>query len=181
MEAAKRGLNNFAATPEALDVLDSKLAVDFYGKSRVMNRVELEAFYAVQLHSYCTKLSIEAKSLEEIVHSMVMPAVVRYQTELADNIGAMKEIGMDDAIGYQKDTLKRVVRNVSDIREGLEKLHKALEKAHEADNIREEADILCHKVRPQMDKIREAVDDLETFVDDQYWPLVKYRELLFVR
>mgnify|MGYP000994385678 FL=1 len=180
-EAAKRGLNNFAATPEALDVLDSKLAVDFYGKSRVMNRVELEAFYAVQLHSYCTKLSIEAKSLEEIVHSMVMPAVVRYQTELADNIGAMKEIGMDDAIGYQKDTLKRVVRNVSDIREGLEKLHKALEKAHEADNIREEADILCHKVRPQMDKIREAVDDLETFVDDQYWPLVKYRELLFVR
>ncbi|MBK8196225.1 MAG: glutamine synthetase III [Lewinellaceae bacterium] len=180
-EAAKRGLNNFAATPEALDVLDSKLAVDFYGKSRVMNKVELEAFYAVQLHSYCTKLSIEAKSLEEIVHSMVMPAVVRYQTELADNIGAMKEIGMDDAIGYQKDTLKRVVRNVSDIREGLEKLHKALEKAHEADNIREEADILCHKARPQMDKIREAVDDLETFVDDQYWPLVKYRELLFVR
>jgi glutamine synthetase len=180
-EAAKRGLNNFATTPEALDVLGKKLAQDFYGKSGVMNKVELEAFHAVQLHAYCTKLSIEAKSLEEIVHSMVMPAAVRYQTELADNIGSMKEIGMDDAIGYQKDALKRVAKDINAIREGLEKLHKALEKAHETDNVREEADILCHKVRPQMENIREAADDLEAIVDDQYWPLVKYRELLFVR
>jgi glutamine synthetase len=180
-EAAKRGLNNFATTPEALDVLGNKLAQDFYGKSGVMNKVELEAYHAVQLHAYCTKLSIEAKSLEEIVHSMVMPAAIRYQTELADNIAAMKEIDMDDAIGYQKDMLKRVVRNIADIREGLEKLHKALEKAHEAGDVREEADILCHKAKPQMDNIREAVDDLEAVVDDQYWPLVKYRELLFVR
>jgi glutamine synthetase len=180
-EAAKRGLNNFPTTPEALDVLGKKLAQDFYGKSGVMNKVELEAFHTVQLHSYCTKLSIEAKTLDEIVHSMVMPAVIRYQTELADNIGAMKEIDMDDAIGYQKDALKRVVKNANAIREGLEKLHKALEKAHDAADVREEADILCHKARPQMDNIREAVDDLESIVDDQYWPLVKYRELLFVR
>lgn len=180
-EAEKRGLNNFATTPEALDVLGKKLAQDFYAKSDVMNKVELEAFHTVQLHSYCTKLSIEAKALEEIVHSMVMPAVIRYQTELADNIGAMKEIDMDDAIGYQKDALKRVVKNASAIREGLEKLHKALEKSHEAENVREEAEILCHKAKPQMDHIRDAVDDLEAIVDDQYWPLVKYRELLFVR
>lgn len=180
-EAENRGLNNFATTPEALDVLGSKLAQDFYGKSEVMNKVELEAYHAVQLHNYCTKLHIEARSLEEIVHSMVMPAVLRYQTELAANISAMKEIDLDDAIGYQKDVLKRMVKNVAAIREGLEKLHKALEKSHEAESVRDEADILCHKARPQMDNIREAVDDLEAIVDDQYWPLVKYRELLFVR
>ena len=180
-EAAKRGLNNFATTPEALDVLSSKLAQDFYGKSGVMNKVELEAFHTVQLHSYCTKLSIEAKALDEIVHSMVMPAVIRYQTELADNIGAMKEIDMEDAIGYQKDALKRVVKNAVAIRKGLEKLEKALEKAHATDNVRDEAGILCHEAKPQMDNIRDAVDDLEAIVDDQYWPLVKYRELLFVR
>ena len=112
---------------------------------------------------------------------MVMPAVIRYQTELADNIGSMKDLDMDDAIGYQKDTLKRMVRAANEIREGLEKMNKALDKAHEADDVRGEADILCNKVKPQMDKIREAVDDLEMLVDDQYWPLVKYRELLFVK
>ncbi|MEO6759745.1 MAG: glutamine synthetase III, partial [Saprospiraceae bacterium] len=129
-EAAKRGLSNFANTPEALDVLNSQLAIDLYGKSGVMGPKELEAYYTVQLHNYCTKLNIEAKTLEDIVHSMVMPAVLRYQTELADNIGAMQEIGMEDAINYQKDTLKRLIRNVNEIREGLDKMHKALEKTH---------------------------------------------------
>jgi glutamine synthetase len=146
-----------------------------------MNKVELEAYHNVQLHSYCTKINIEARSLEEIIHSMVMPAAIRYQTELADNIASLREIDMDDAIGYQKDTLKRVTRNVNAIREALEKLHKGFEKAHHCDDIRDEADILCHKVRPQMDAIREAADDLEAVVDDQYWPLVKYREMLFMR
>lgn len=180
-EAAKRGLNNFATTPEALDVLGTKLGAELYGKSGVMSKVELEAYHNVQLHAYCTKLSIEVKALEEIVNSMVMPAAIRYQTELASNIAAMRAIDMDDSIGYQKDTLKRVIKAMSDVREGLEKLHKALEKTHDASDIREEADILCHKARPQMDKIRNAVDDLENVVDDQHWPLVKYHELLFVR
>ncbi|MCC7246320.1 MAG: glutamine synthetase III [Saprospiraceae bacterium] len=180
-EAKARGLNNFATTPEALDVLGSKMALELYSKSGVMNKVELEAYHNVQLHSYCTKINIEARSLEEIIHSMVMPAAIRYQTELADNIASLREIDMDDAIGYQKDTLKRVTRNVNAIREALEKLHKGFEKAHHCDDIRDEADILCHKVRPQMDAIREAADDLEAVVDDQYWPLVKYREMLFMR
>lgn len=180
-EAAERGLNNFANTPEALDVLGSKLAQDLYAKAGVMSAVELEAFYAVQLHIYNTKLSIEAKTLEDMVHSMVMPAVIRYQTELAQNIAAMKVIGMEDSVGYQKDKLKQVVKNTATIEESLEKLLKFLDKAHHAGSVREEAETLCNKVKPQMDNIREAVDALEAVVDDQYWPLVKYRELLFVR
>lgn len=180
-EAAARGLNNFTNTPEALDVLGNKLGQEFYSKAGIMGKVELEAYHTVQLHTYCTKLSIEAKTLEDIVNSMVMPAVLRYQTELANNINAMKNIGLEDAVAYQKDTLKSVIKDIAAIKEGLDKLDKALEKAHHADDVRQEAEILCNKVKPQMDAVRKAVDDLEAVVDDQYWPLVKYRELLFVR
>ncbi len=180
-EAATRGLNNFTNTPEALDVLDSKLAQDLYGKSGVMNKIELDAFHAVQFHAYCTKLSIEAKSLEDIVLSMIIPSVLRYQTELADNIGALRDLELDDSIGYQKDLMKQIVKNINQVREGMEKMHKALQKAHHEENIREEANILCNKVKPQMEIIREAVDNLEAIVDDQHWPLVKYREMLFMR
>lgn len=180
-EAKSRGLNNFTNTPEALDVLGTAAGQDFYLKSGVMGKVELEAYHLVQLHTYCTKLSIEAKSLEEMINSMVMPAVLRYQAELAGNIAAMKSIGFDDSVAYQKEILKGVVKDIAAIKEGLEKLDKALDKAHHAENVREEADLLCNKAKPQMDAIRKAVDDLEAVVDDQYWPLVKYRELLFVR
>jgi glutamine synthetase type III len=53
------------------------------------------------LHSYCTKLDIEAKALEEIVNSMVMPAVMRYQKELADNIAALRSIDMVQSAKFQ--------------------------------------------------------------------------------
>ncbi len=177
-EAKERGLNNFANTPEALDVLDSKMARDFFTKSDVMNEKELDAFYHVQLHNYVTKLNIEAATLSELVTSFVIPAVLRQQTELAQNIAALKAIGMDDAVDLQKDTLKAIIKNLSAIKEGLDKLEKGLEKTHHADSVRDEAGILCNKVKPQMEAIREAVDELEGVVDDQYWPLVKYRELL---
>jgi len=180
-EAKERGLNNFANTPEALDVLGTKLALEFYTKAGVMSKVELEAFHAVQLHTYCTKLNIEAEVLKELVQSMVIPAVLRYQTELAGNIGALKDIGLEDATGYQKDMLKVVIKAIAAVEEGLAKMNKGLEKAHHGDGVREEAEILCNKVKPQMENIREAIDQLEGIVDDQYWPLVKYRELLFVR
>jgi glutamine synthetase len=177
-EAKERGLNNFANTPEALDVLDSKLARDFFSKSGVMNEKELDAFYHVQLHTYVTKLNIEAATLRELVTSFVIPAVLRQQTELAQNIAALKSIGMEDSVELQKDTLKQIIKNLSVIKEGLDKLDKGLEKTHHADSVRDEAGILCNKVKPQMEIVREAVDELEGIVDDQYWPLVKYRELL---
>jgi len=180
-EASKRGLNNFEATPEALEVLSSDFAREFFSKSGVMSHDEVDAYHAVQLHIYNTRMHIEAEALEEMVHAMIMPAVLRYQTELARNIAAMREINMEDAIGYQKDKLKRLVKLVDAVREGLDKMQKALDKAHHAEAIKEEAVILCHKVRPQMDHIREAVDELEAVVDDQHWPLVKYRELLSIK
>ncbi|MBU6340243.1 MAG: glutamine synthetase III [Bacteroidetes bacterium] len=180
-EAKNRGLNNFTNTPEALDVLSKKQAVDFYGKSWVMNAIELDAFHQVQLHAYVTKLDIEAKTLIELVNSYIMPAVFRYQTELADNIGALKALDLDGEISYQKDLLKRVLKNSAEIKEGIDKINKTLEKAHHCENLREEAELLCNKVKPHMDAVRDAVDDLEGIVDDQYWPLVKYRELLFPR
>jgi len=181
VEAAARGLNNFPTTPEALDVLGSKLAQDFYDKSGVMSNVELEAFHAVQLHSYCTKLDIEAKTLEEIVVTQVLPAVMRYQTELAGNINALRSIDMVQSARVQVDLVKRIVANIDAIQSGLKKMHDAYDRAHHAADIRAEAGIFCHEVKPQMDAIRNAVDDLESIVDDQQWPLVKYRELLFIR
>lgn len=88
---------------------------------------------------------------------------------------------MDNAVGYQKDTLTQIVEKVAVVKTALEAMHRAFEKAHHAADLHEEAHLLCNEVKPQMEIIRDAVDTLEGLVDDQYWPLVKYREMLFVR
>ena len=46
---------------------------------------------------------------------------------------------------------------------------------------REKAIEFCEMVKPIFMEIRSHVDDLELYVEDQYWPLPKYREILFNR
>ena len=180
-EAARRGLNNFQNTPDALAVLNTDLAKDFYSRSGVMTPEELEAYTNVQLHIYCTKLNIEARMLDEMTHSMLMPAIIRYQTELADNIAAMTQIGMEDACDYQKNKLRKIGERTQKVRQGVDALNQSLRRAHQADNVANEANVLCKEVKPAMELIRQAMDELEGMVEDQYWPLVKYREMLFMR
>ncbi len=180
-EAARRGLSNHATTPDALEILDSKLAQEFFGNSGVMNKQELSAFLQVQLHGYITKLDIESKMLRELVNTFVLPSVVRFQTELAQNVAALKSIGMEDAASFSKEQLGKIAENVKNIQTSLALMEKAFGAAHSTDDLKIEAQIFCDDVKPQMEAIREAADDLESIVDDQYWPLVKYRELLFVR
>ncbi len=180
-EAARRGLSNHANTPEALAVLASPEAEAFYTRSNVLSKKELEALLKVQLHAYCTKLDIEAKTLTEIVQTLVVPAVVRYQTELAQNFTAVKQAGLEDSALLQRETLQQIAHHLHTIRDALKALQAAQSRAHEAEDLFAEARIFCYEVKPEMERIREAADALEGIVDDQYWPLVKYRELLFLR
>ncbi len=180
-EAARRGLSNHANTPEALAVLATPEAQEFYGRSGVLSAKELDALLRVQLHAYCTKLDIEAKTLAEMVRTLIMPAVVRYQTELAQNLAALRQTGLEDAATLQSETLQQIAQHLLTIREGLNQMQAAQTKAHHTEDLFEEARIFCYEVKPQMERIRTAADELEGIVDDQYWPLVKYRELLFIR
>jgi glutamine synthetase len=50
------------------------------------------------------------------------------------------------------------------------------------EDTRERAIDYCDNVKNKyFDKIRYAVDKLELMIDDEDWPLVKYREMLFLR
>ncbi len=180
-EAARRGLSNHANTPEALAVLATPEAEEFYGRSGVLSKKELDALLNVQLHAYCTKLDIEAKTLTEMVQTLVVPAVVRYQTELAQNLATLKQAGLEESAALQRETLQQIAQHLGAIREGLQALQAAQAKAHAAKDLLTEAHLYCDEVKVHMERIRHAADELEGIVDDQYWPLVKYRELLFTR
>jgi glutamine synthetase len=53
--------------------------------------------------------------------------------------------------------------------------------ANQLDSARKQAGEYCEKVFPYFEKIRREVDKLELIISDEYWPLPKYRELLFNR
>ena len=54
-------------------------------------------------------------------------------------------------------------------------------KANNAGSTAESARLYATEVKDFFEVIRTHVDKLEELVDDEDWPLVKYRELLFVK
>ncbi len=182
-EAAKRGLNNFANAPEALKSYVSKETINLFGKTSVFSERELNAHYEALVEGYNHKMEIESLTLEELCLNYVMPASIEFQSNLIDNMSGLKSIGMDSSKtgSYQKEMVTRISDLIEKLHLAGKKMSKARENAHKLNNGSEQAESFCTKVKPLMEEIREYCDDLELIIDDRIWPLIKYRELLFMR
>lgn len=184
-EAKKRGLNNLKTTPEALKKeLDQKF-IDLFEELGIYNHREFEARNEIKLEKYCANIDIEAKVLSDIARNHIVPAALKYQNRLIDNVKGLKEIFGDEefkALGKeQMELIKDISKNVSQIKVGVDELLEAKSKARTVKNHQKQAEFYCKEVKPKFDKIREASDTLEMMVDDELWPMTKYRELLFTK
>ena len=112
----------------------------------------------------------------------VIPAAVRYQNILIENVKGIKEIFGDEYLRYcssEIDTLKKISTYINTVSADVEALVEARKKANRVADIAARAKMYSHEVKDMMDKVRVSADNLEMLVDDEMWPLPKYRELLF--
>jgi glutamine synthetase len=183
-EAKKRGLSNHKTTPTALKAKISKKALDLFKELNVMNHVEVEARYEIELEEYTKKIQIEGRVLGDIARNHVIPTAIRYQNTLIENVRGLKEIfGKDfEKIGKEQIVLiKEISEHIEGINTKVEKMTEARKKANALTDAQKMAEMYCDKVKPHFDEIREHCDKLELLVDDEIWTLTKYRELLFTR
>jgi len=183
-EATKRGLNNFKTTPEALKIQIAKSTFDLYEKHGIMNKIEVEARYEIELEEYIKKVQIEGRILADIARNHIIPTAVSYQNKLIENVQGLKDIFNNDYTKYaseQINLIKEISGHMSSIMSDVEKMTEERKKANKIDHADKKAEAYCNKVKPYFDEIRYACDKLELLVDDELWPLTKYRELLFTR
>lgn len=184
IEAKKRGLSNHKTTPEALKAKVSKKAMDLFSELSIMNHVEVEARYEIELEEYTKKIQIEGRVLGDIARNHVIPTAIRYQNTLIDNVKGLKEIFGNDFEKLAKEQIV-LIKEISEHIEGINsKVHDMVEERKNANNLTDIAKMAtayCDKVKPYFEEIRYHTDKLELLVDDEMWTLVKYRELLFVR
>src|ERR1700691_1463911 len=95
IEAANRGLLNLKTTLDAVPELVKPEAVELFEKYGVFNERELHSRYEVQLEQYALTVAVEAKLALEIGSTIILPAAIRYQTELAQNVAALKAAGVE--------------------------------------------------------------------------------------
>ncbi|MCW2542431.1 MAG: glnA [Frankiales bacterium] len=175
VEAASRGLPNLRTTLDALPELISEPAMEVFEKYGVFTHREMHSRYEVGLEQYTRSIGVEARSTLEIGTTLVLPAAVRYQTEVALNVGALK------AAGIETDTssLLEVSTPLTALRAALGTLRAALETDPAADPF-DEAKHARDALLPAMTGVRTAADQLEGIVADDLWPLPTYQEMLYI-
>ncbi|HEY3592750.1 MAG TPA: glutamine synthetase III [Polyangiaceae bacterium] len=172
-EAEKRGLPNYKTTVDALPVLQSPEVVQTFEKYGVLTPRELNSRYEIYLEQYVKHVLIEAKLVKNMGKTMILPAALRYQKELADGQVALKAAGL---AGSPK-LLEQVTSLIADLDKGLVELDAAL--GHHAKGAAEEAKHLKSKCLPAMLAVRGPADVLEATCASDLWPMPTYLKMLF--
>lgn len=177
-EAERRGLPNARNTVDALSVVLRKETIELFGKYRVYSERELHSRYNILCESYIKTINVEARLTSLIAKTMILPAALRYQSEVAQAVSGTKAAGVDNAV--QAELLKSLTDAISTFQKSTSSLDDAI--GHHAN-----ADVYAHAkhardvVVPAMNAVRAAGDKLETLVADDLWPLPTYREMLFIK
>jgi glutamine synthetase len=182
IESEKRGLRAVKNVPESYEVYHDPQTLDVFAKMGVLAPNEVEARFEILNETYVKKLQIEARIIGDMCLNHVIPAAVRYQNVLIENVKGIKEIFGDSYLNYcaaEIDTLQKISSYINNISADVEALVEERKKANRIENIAERAKVYSHNVKDMMDKVRDSADHLEMLVDDEVWPLPKYRELLF--
>jgi glutamine synthetase len=177
-EAKKRGLPNYRRSPEALQQIVAKPSVHLFTSLGILTKEEVDSRYHIRLERYIKDILIEMYTLAEMADTLILPAAYSYLGTLADSAAKAKSAGIK--IIPQRDAATAVAKQVTALQKATVALHAALAKAetmhHDA---AKQAQFLTSTGADAMAAVRAVSDVLEVKIGDDYWPLPRYREMLF--
>lgn len=180
-EAARRGLSNIKSTPEALAMFVQPESLALFERTGVMSHAEVESRYEIELEKYIKNVQIESRVMGDLAMNHVVSTALKYQNKLAETARHLVELDMTTEAEPIKDILREISTRITVIKTGVTAMTESHKKANNVEDIVERAHLYGSEVKNHFDLIRYEVDKLEQIVDDEDWPLVKYRELLFVK
>ena len=167
-EAARRGLPNLKATPEAIAPLDNPANRALFAKYGVLTESEMASRREIAAGDYESRIRIEGRVALEIARSMVRPVVADEFSRLATAIGQAKKDGIKVGLRGLGALSQKLGAGLDDLHVKCERLEKALGAGRAA------------SILGAMANLRRTVDRLDLLVDDNRWPLPKYRQMLFI-
>jgi len=176
-EAKRRGLPNLSCSVDAMKVMKSRDVVSLFTGQNVLTKRELESRYHIRLERYTTTLLIEARTLLHMARTIVLPAALRYQTEVAEAVGVSESVGQNTKEAAR--LLTDVIDLVDDQRRATRLLSELIEK--QPDSMERRATYVRDRIIPAMATLREVCDAIEQNVPDDLWPLPTYQEMLFTK
>ena len=177
-EAKKRGLSNLSCTAEALPTYISPKNVDLVTKHGIFTESEFFARYEIYLQSYNKLMHIEAKTMVDMVLHQILPAAIRYSSDLSAGLVSKRQvIGNSNAGKAESSLVLRLTEATDSLYDQTEALHRDIKRV--PTDSREAADYYCNVIVPQMNAVRDTADLLEKLTAKSYWPYPLYSDILF--
>ena len=180
-EATSRGLSNISSTPEALKAYLKRDYIEIFERLGILTEREFHARYEIELENYIKKIQIESRVIGDLAMNHVVSTAVKYQSQLVLTARALKEMELTREAEPVIKIIREISERVTEISLKVNEMTDARKKANNIENIEEKAKLYATEVKDFFDEIRYHVDKLEILIDDEDWPLVKYRELLYIR
>ncbi|MDR2695035.1 MAG: glutamine synthetase type III, partial [Deltaproteobacteria bacterium] len=170
------GLPNLRASPEAIGQFGAPEALRLFTEHQVLNKQELKARQDIYFEQYCKTVRTEARITARAARTIIYPAAMRYQGELAATCAHMKAIGME----YKTVSLNELTVKLRAMQQAVLALEQLLDAAP-GQELPEEARYCCDRILPAMNEVRRWADALEIIVADDLWALPSYQEMLFIK
>lgn len=178
-EAERRGLPNLKSMVDAIPSLVTEKSISMFEKHGVYTKDELESRVEILFEQYAKVINIEALSTLDIAKKQIVPAVIKYQTSLAESINTLKQAAAVDT-SVQEELLTAVTENLRELFTAIEELEKVESEASAMeDDVQAQARYYHDVVFEAMGKVRKPADTLEMLVDKAAWPMPSYGDLLF--
>ncbi len=177
-EAEKRGLPNMRTMVDAIPALTTEKAVKLYEEFGVFTRAELESRAEIEYENYSKIINIEARTMIDMASKQIIPAVIKYTTQLATSLNAVKQACPEADSSVQAELLVETSALLSDMKAALAALTDAVGVCVKMES-KAQALAYREKVVPAMEALRTPADKLEMIVDKELWPFPSYGDLMF--
>ena len=175
-EAAARGLSNLKSTAKALPHYISDKNLALVTKHGIYNASEFKARHEIHLESYNKLINIEARTMVDMVMHQILPAALRYASDLAEGINRKASAGCGSSMA-ESSLLKQLSSVCDTLFEKAEMLQAKTNSVPEASEAA--SHYYCDQVVPLMNAVRKDADILESITAKSYWPYPTYSDMLF--
>lgn len=182
-EAEKRGLPTRFHIPTTLKAYIAPQTQQVFHRFHILSETELHARYEVRLERYVKALGIELHTLLDLVRTAVLPAALRYQSELASLLATPALQAHAAAIAPdklpQEELFLTLQAYLSGLWRGIQEAETTWKELQNTPDLETQAQLAHERIRALLLTLRQHADAIETLLPAEYYPLPRYADLLF--
>ena len=129
----------------------------------MFSEVELHSRYEILIEEYYKTINIEARTMLSMAKTQIMPAVINYMTQVAQNVSIMTSLEKFN-IDAQSEMLTELNTLLNSLKRAIDELEIVHKETIQIEEGLEKAQAFRNNVLPKMEALREVADKSGQFL-----------------